>query len=484
MGGRPLARTAAAFDARTARATRRRRGDGSLELTDGTREEIDRESLVAAPEAALASAGAGDGAHRGGARRGPPIAFPAWSPGSSRPASALALAVAVGLWLVAAPRAEPCGRHRRARRRGARARIHAAVEEETAAHTEEIRRTLARERADTISQLAAEERRLGEERRATFAERERRAGEALADTLADVERRLDERLQGVVDDLERAQRHLEAQLARLQQRQQQAMAEVEARIEREAAELGSTSDEQRRAVVRLREELERAAATAVTEALDELEAHTIERRRSIEEITERLRAREEAIAEGIEQAETDARARLELTLVDFERRQTERLERVTEREIDRHAQLAATAFDARMREIREEAATKLARELDRAVELITREELVRRLDGRRVDERGKPPVRLPTKSGRVRRSDHESRGHTDRRGTMAEITETTIERENEQAKVESWRLHVLIEAGFPLPLAERLAASDADLHTSVDLLRQGCTPATAAEILL
>jgi hypothetical protein len=50
--------------------------------------------------------------------------------------------------------------------------------------------------------------------------------------------------------------------------------------------------------------------------------------------------------------------------------------------------------------------------------------------------------------------------------------------------VESWRLHVLIEAGFPLPLAERLAASDADLHTCVDLMRQGCAPATAAEILL
>ena len=59
---------------------------------------------------------------------------------------------------------------------------------------------------------------------------------------------------------------------------------------------------------------------------------------------------------------------------------------------------------------------------------------------------------------------------------MAEITETHIERENEQAKVESWRLHVLIEAGFPLPLAERLAASEADLHTCVDLLRQGCAP--------
>lgn len=289
------------------------------------------------------------------------------------------LVVSIGLWLAL----------RRARSRAAatdaivaegRTRIRMAVEEETVAHTEEIRRTFARERAETISQLAAEERRLGEERRASFTERERRAGEALVDTLADVERRLDERLQGVVDDLERAGRHLEAQFARLEQRQQQAVADVEARIDREAAELGSTSDEQRQAVIRLREELELAAASAVTEALDELEAHTVERRRSIDEITERLRAREDAIAEGIDQAETDARARLELTLVDFERRQTERLERVTEREIERHTQIAATAFDERMREIREESAAKLSRELDRAVELMMREELARRLD--------------------------------------------------------------------------------------------------------
>jgi hypothetical protein len=289
------------------------------------------------------------------------------------------VAVSIGLWLAL----------RRARSRAAatdalvsegRTRIHMAVEEETAAHTDEIRRTFARERADTISQLATEERRLGEERRATFIERERRAGETLVDMLADVERRLEERLQGVADDLERAGRHLELQLARLTQRQQQAVADVEARIDREAAELGSTSDEQRQAVIKLREELELAAAAAVTEALDELEAHTIERRRSIDEITERLRAREQAIAEGIEQAETDARARLELSLIDFERRQTERLERVTEREIERHAQVAATAFDERMREIREESATKLSRELDRAVELMMREELERRLD--------------------------------------------------------------------------------------------------------
>jgi hypothetical protein len=67
---------------------------------------------------------------------------------------------------------------------------------------------------------------------------------------------------------------------------------------------------------------------------------------------------------------------------------------------------------------------------------------------------------------------------------MAEATETPVWREDEQSKVESWRLHVLIVAGFPLPLAERLAGSEADLHTCVELLRQGCSPATAAEILL
>jgi hypothetical protein len=44
---------------------------------------------------------------------------------------------------------------------------------------------------------------------------------------------------------------------------------------------------------------------------------------------------------------------------------------------------------------------------------------------------------------------------------------------------------VLIEAGYPLSLAERLAASDADLHLAVELVRsRGCAHETAAEILL
>jgi hypothetical protein len=43
---------------------------------------------------------------------------------------------------------------------------------------------------------------------------------------------------------------------------------------------------------------------------------------------------------------------------------------------------------------------------------------------------------------------------------------------------------VLIEAGYPLPLAEKLAASEADLHRAVELVQQGCSAETATEILL
>ena len=64
---------------------------------------------------------------------------------------------------------------------------------------------------------------------------------------------------------------------------------------------------------------------------------------------------------------------------------------------------------------------------------------------------------------------------------MSELIETES---SERAKVQGWRLHVLVEAGYPLPLAERLAASEADLHRAVELVTAGCDPATAAEILL
>jgi hypothetical protein len=67
---------------------------------------------------------------------------------------------------------------------------------------------------------------------------------------------------------------------------------------------------------------------------------------------------------------------------------------------------------------------------------------------------------------------------------MSEMTEVAEPEISERSKVESWRLHVLIEAGYPLGLAERLAASEADLHVAVELVSNGCEHATAAAILL
>jgi hypothetical protein len=67
---------------------------------------------------------------------------------------------------------------------------------------------------------------------------------------------------------------------------------------------------------------------------------------------------------------------------------------------------------------------------------------------------------------------------------MGDATQIAEHDQTDRARVESWRLHILIEAGYPLPLAERLAQSEADLHRAVELILQGCEPKTAAEILL
>jgi len=71
-----------------------------------------------------------------------------------------------------------------------------------------------------------------------------------------------------------------------------------------------------------------------------------------------------------------------------------------------------------------------------------------------------------------------------RTNVSRDVSDAVEIREDEQARVESWRLHVLIEAGYPLSLAERIAASEADLHRAVALVERGCTPETAAEILV
>jgi len=57
--------------------------------------------------------------------------------------------------------------------------------------------------------------------------------------------------------------------------------------------------------------------------------------------------------------------------------------------------------------------------------------------------------------------------------------------QTEHDKVVSWRLKVLIEAGYSGDPAERLAERvDVDLHRAVAIVRRGCSPRLAAKILL
>jgi hypothetical protein len=56
--------------------------------------------------------------------------------------------------------------------------------------------------------------------------------------------------------------------------------------------------------------------------------------------------------------------------------------------------------------------------------------------------------------------------------------------ESDAVTVLSWRLHVLLDAGADIRSAEKLAASEVDLHEAVELIKQGCSPEIAARILL
>jgi hypothetical protein len=65
-----------------------------------------------------------------------------------------------------------------------------------------------------------------------------------------------------------------------------------------------------------------------------------------------------------------------------------------------------------------------------------------------------------------------------------EEMQTLEPEQDERAKVHCWRLHVLIEAGYPVDLAERVAESEVDLHSAVGLVERGCRPDIAVQILL
>jgi hypothetical protein len=68
--------------------------------------------------------------------------------------------------------------------------------------------------------------------------------------------------------------------------------------------------------------------------------------------------------------------------------------------------------------------------------------------------------------------------------TMMAAAELTTQ-ETELERIERWRAGELKRAGFEAAAASLLAArADVDLHYAIDLLRNGCAPELALQILL
>lgn len=258
----------------------------------------------------------------------------------------------------------------------ARRAVRAAAEEEAGTQAEQLRIAIARAQADALSAYVAEERRLSDQRRGELAVRERELSDRMAELVASVEQRVEERLRAWEADLERAQNALQGAVTTLEQRLRQRITDVESKVAAESDELGESIDEQRLAASRLQEELETTSRDSLARALEELQLQADERRRTIDELNERLRQHEHAVAEQIDVAESEARTRVELAFAELERRQIEHIERATQREIEARAEAGAVEFDNRMRAIREEAAGRLREELDR-----TSDSFLRRADG-------------------------------------------------------------------------------------------------------
>jgi uncharacterized protein YukE len=249
----------------------------------------------------------------------------------------------------------------------------AVIARELEYRAEELGRTMARLRADALSQLAEEERRIAEERRRDVTERERDASTRLSERLVEVQGAVEQRLTDWGVDVEKLQEGLAAELKRVEVRQREAMTEIASRIGQDAEGLQGQIEEQRQMIAKLRAELTKAATEVTQQALTDLDQHTAERRNALHEIAERLRKRERDLHETVEREANDATQRIQLALGDIERRQVEQLQRIVQRETTRYAEAASQQFDSAIRSAREGAARRLSRELDLAVERFGRE---------------------------------------------------------------------------------------------------------------
>jgi hypothetical protein len=254
-----------------------------------------------------------------------------------------------------------------------RVNLNALIDHEAQERAAELERTLARARAESVSLLIDEERRIVDDHRREFAQREEQFAASLAASLTATQGQVEQRLAGWAQDLDRAAETTKAAVGDLVHRQKQMIAEVHARLAADADRLGADSEEQRAAVQRMRTELDKAIEDTLATARAEVETHAVERRRALHELDERMRRRERELLERIEREEVEAGARIRSGFEDVQRKQIEQMERIVERAAATYSDDAAQQFAGLVKSSREDAARRLSRELDRAVEVFARE---------------------------------------------------------------------------------------------------------------
>ena len=252
-------------------------------------------------------------------------------------------------------------------------RLRELIDKEAEERAAELERTLARARADSISLLADEERRIAEERRKEFAEQERATADALTKALTETQAQVEQRLSDWNQDLNRSAEGMRERISDLAQRQKLALADVEARVAADSDRLVADSEEQRAALTRLRGELDKAMEENLAAARAEIDAHAAERRRGMHELGERMRRQERELMEQIEREEGESVQRIKAGFEDVQRRQIETLERIVERAASTYSDEATQQFANLVKSSREDAARRLTRELEKSVELFARE---------------------------------------------------------------------------------------------------------------
>jgi hypothetical protein len=255
----------------------------------------------------------------------------------------------------------------------ARDSLRALVEREASERAAELDRTLARARAESVSLLIDEERKIIDDHRREFAQREQQFAASLTESLTATQGQVEQRLAGWAQDLDRAAETTKAAIGDLVQRQKQLISDVHVRIAADADRLGSDSEDQRAAMQRMRADLEKAIEDTIATAHAEVETHAVERRRALHELDERMRRRERELLERIEREEVEATARIHAGFEDVQRKQIEQMERIVERAAVAYSDEAAQQFAGLVKSSREDAARRLSRELDRAVEVFARE---------------------------------------------------------------------------------------------------------------